>query len=1332
MAKNKTTSITVKANLDTTDFDNKIKSLESTIARTQSKLQRLSKSNISDILNASATGNASSIVSASSSRLDTSSERIKARIESETIKKIKRIDEEYAKKLSALREHSGFTGTGKEVEKQIKTQELKLLKERNKSHDLLQRRNLEAIALTNKSVEYRKDAVKKEATNLISMSGSLRTTEGNRDASRFAGPAKPTFQSALATQSSISTDFSSIAALQQAAINKAYSDKQAARVAQAAQAQAAQSAALARNNAIIDANAKRAADRAAARAQVIQTTNATNTARNAVTSNARSRVVSGINSGASAGSALALGYLGGNLIEQVGIYKQLEARVRNVSISSEEAARSMSNLTGIARASGQSLRSTADMFSKITDAVRSNNGTTEDATAVVNAFQNSLRASGTTADQASASAYQLSQALSSGVLRGDEFTSVNEGSPLFTRAMADSMGVTVGGLKELAQSGALTTTRVVEASKAALPRILEQSANVPLTVSATAGQTVDKIVAEFNEMDKKYDIIKKLSSAIQMVGDNASAVIPIMAVLGGIVGLGVLGKAVSFIKEGAAVIGLASRAMAPVIASGAVGSAGAVAAGAAGATGARVVAGSAIGTAAGAAIARVLPLVLKAKGLIFNPYVFAATLAYGGYSYMQNNREEARNKRKVTDKDLSDNSNSYEANLKTGSTIDRVKSKETYRKSLESRIKEEDFLFAVGKSKTNKSLKDYEALKLNRETSEKLTYKLEALNSDETEAKTKGAYLGARGSAGIEEAKAVGGSILGEKAFKSITGLPILLKEFDDKAFLAKGELELTLGDISVAIGTFVENLKTDSDIGAGLIVLMKQRATESGAIASLLDNAISKLNVKQEEAINTRIESSLYAFNKRIESLDTIRKSTDASSKATSLSSLSLSNTDKELDLYKSGLPSESNAANYYKEVANIEISANKKVLKDSLEQVETIRKAKLKSQSIDLDVKLKAISDEDKKRYKKYTDTVAKDSSPAVREAIIDELQDPVYAASLKVETQAKTIAARKGLEQEAAVAIQQIDLAAMRERQALLTQYVTDVDTSIKTTLESYQRYSKQLVDIDRDSTQKRMDLRKSLRALDLDKKISEDNLEYAKKKSLIRKNSGDTLDPRFKSNIAIDFAKKEQDSLLQQISLTDDLVEKQRLLNAYREESQTLLSTRESSIGATSNSDIEKQKAVIAAKDSYAKELQKAFDLQSEIDSTQRSDIEGALGTTKSVLDASVTDRGSKSKELSGLNQSLLGSAQADFNKVNVVASKESIESLKKSIQDSLDASTFMIGLQESTYKSYSLNEKKDVATSTVNIYLPGGDKLEAQMTQQQVSEAKTLTNITNRT
>jgi len=100
----------------------------------------------------------------------------------------------------------------------------------------------------------------------------------------------------------------------------------------------------------------------------------------------------------------------------------------------------------------------------------------KDIVSVYEGFNTAAKLSGTTASEASGAFLQLSQALGTGVLRGQELNSVFEQTPAVVQAIAKEMGVTVGEIRDLAKEGKVTIDYILPA----LERLRTEGAE-PLT-----------------------------------------------------------------------------------------------------------------------------------------------------------------------------------------------------------------------------------------------------------------------------------------------------------------------------------------------------------------------------------------------------------------------------------------------------------------------------------------------------------------------------------------------------------------------------------------------------------------------------------------------------------------------------------------------------------------------------------------------------------------------------------------------------------------------------------------------------------------------------------
>ena len=89
----------------------------------------------------------------------------------------------------------------------------------------------------------------------------------------------------------------------------------------------------------------------------------------------------------------------------------------------------------------------------------------EDIVSVYNGFNTAARISGSTAVESANAFRQLSQALGSGALRGDEFNSISEQVPGILTAISKETGVAQGQLRKFAAEGGITADVVIRALK---------------------------------------------------------------------------------------------------------------------------------------------------------------------------------------------------------------------------------------------------------------------------------------------------------------------------------------------------------------------------------------------------------------------------------------------------------------------------------------------------------------------------------------------------------------------------------------------------------------------------------------------------------------------------------------------------------------------------------------------------------------------------------------------------------------------------------------------------------------------------------------------------
>jgi tape measure domain-containing protein len=128
--------------------------------------------------------------------------------------------------------------------------------------------------------------------------------------------------------------------------------------------------------------------------------------------------------------------------------------------------------------------------------------------------------SGTSTAGAQAAMLQLTQAMSSGVLRGEELNSVLEQTPLIAQNIAKYMGVTTGEMRNLASEGRITADVVKNAMFAAADETNAKFAQMPYTWSQVFTQFKNTAIQTFEP------VLKVVGKMAQVTAENLDIIAP--------------------------------------------------------------------------------------------------------------------------------------------------------------------------------------------------------------------------------------------------------------------------------------------------------------------------------------------------------------------------------------------------------------------------------------------------------------------------------------------------------------------------------------------------------------------------------------------------------------------------------------------------------------------------------------------------------------------------------------------------------------------------------------------------------------------------------------
>jgi tape measure domain-containing protein len=150
-------------------------------------------------------------------------------------------------------------------------------------------------------------------------------------------------------------------------------------------------------------------------------------------------------------------------------------------------------------------------------------GSAEKALEFSTTLQKGFTISGAGADEAGAATKQLTQALASGVLRGDEFNSMMENAPYLAQQMAGALGINTGELRKMAGEGELTADTVVKALGDATDQINKDFEEVPMTfdrVTANIKTIVETQFLDIADAISKILASKEIKNSLKWISDK--------------------------------------------------------------------------------------------------------------------------------------------------------------------------------------------------------------------------------------------------------------------------------------------------------------------------------------------------------------------------------------------------------------------------------------------------------------------------------------------------------------------------------------------------------------------------------------------------------------------------------------------------------------------------------------------------------------------------------------------------------------------------------------------------------------------------------------------
>lgn len=219
---------------------------------------------------------------------------------------------------------------------------------------------------------------------------------------------------------------------------------------------------------------------------------------------------------------LALGGLASfakHIINMADTMQSLNSQVKQVTSGIAEYTHAQRALFEISQNTHASLEATTQTFVSTKRALADLGVTTNQTLKFTETLNKAMAVGGVNAESQKSALLQLSQALGSGVLQGDEFRSIAENAPIILDVVAEYMGKTRAEVKKLASDGKITSKVLFEAISGASGKISAKFDEMPMTFGQ-AMQQMENAWLKFVDGLNSSGVMSALAQSVSFLAQN--------------------------------------------------------------------------------------------------------------------------------------------------------------------------------------------------------------------------------------------------------------------------------------------------------------------------------------------------------------------------------------------------------------------------------------------------------------------------------------------------------------------------------------------------------------------------------------------------------------------------------------------------------------------------------------------------------------------------------------------------------------------------------------------------------------------------------------------
>lgn len=254
-----------------------------------------------------------------------------------------------------------------------------------------------------------------------------------------------------------------------------------------------------------------------------------------------------MNAYAAVGLAQQGAQLVGSATDYLDTMSLMQARVSMINDGMQTTNQLQDKILASANRSRSSYKDTTAAVTKLNMLAGDQFKSNDEAIGFVETLNKMFAISGTGAQEATSAMYQLTQAMGSGKLQGDEFRSIMENAPMLADAIAKSMGKTKGELKDLSSEGAITADIIKKAMENASTDINKQFDSLPMTFGQKMTVLKNNFMNTMEPVAARFSQWLNSSSGTEFFDTLSNSLVTLAAI--GVYALEVISNAVNWAKQ---------------------------------------------------------------------------------------------------------------------------------------------------------------------------------------------------------------------------------------------------------------------------------------------------------------------------------------------------------------------------------------------------------------------------------------------------------------------------------------------------------------------------------------------------------------------------------------------------------------------------------------------------------------------------------------------------------------------------------------------------------------------------------------------------------------